>query len=205
MGTLHVPGAAQLDDFQSPDAARVSPLGCKDHYPIDVSAQPLQLIVLVAREEYRGAAEESPLGLEPLGEAAEVECGRSRILHDGRAIDDEQRGVAFAHHPADCGDDAVQPLFLQGVEQAQVVDTVTDEVRVEEVKAVQIRQHQVMRLGQEGRDDGTAAVGGMGERQLVAESGLAGSRRAGNQEGAVGRQTATKDLVQAEHTCHQPA
>ena len=84
-----------------------------------------------------------------------------------------RRRAALACHVTDGGNDAVEPLLGQGIEEIEIVHPVAHKRRVEEAEAAQVGQHQVVGLGQEGGHQRPTARGRMVKGELVAQRRLA--------------------------------
>ena len=173
MRARHMAPATQLEHLQLPDMAGIKPLVGQHQHPVDMGAEDLQLIPGMAGQEHGRRPEHRGLGLQLLHETTQVELRRRQILDDGRPIDDEERGAALASHATDGGDDAVETLLRQGIEEIEVVHPVADERGIEEAEAAQVGQHQVVGLGEEGGDQRLAARGRVVKGELVAQRRLA--------------------------------
>jgi hypothetical protein len=123
----------------------------------------------------------------PLGELAEA-------LH---AVDDEQRRPPLLERVADQVEQAVQAVVAEGLVAADVVDAVGDDVGPEEVQRRQVAEHLGVRLDQQGHVDAAAVRGGdVVEAELVAQDGLAASRRPHHGVGAPLEEAPLEDVVE---------
>src|SRR5215216_3329219 len=137
-----------------------------------MSAENLQLISAIAGQEHGGGPQDRGLGLQPLHETTQVELRGCQILDDSRPVDDEEGGIALACHTTDGGDDAVQTLVREGIEEIEIVHPIADERGIEESEAAQVGQHQIVSLGEEGSDQRLATRGRVMKGELVTQRRL---------------------------------
>jgi hypothetical protein len=164
--------ATQLEHLQQPDVASIESLVGQHHHPVDMGAEDLQLFPGVAGQEYGRRPEDCGLGLLLLDETTQIELRRRQVIDDGRPIDDQQRGTALASHATNGGDDAVETLLHQRIEDIEVVHPLADKVGIEEAEAAQVSQHEVVGLGEESGDQRLAARGRMVKGELIAQRRL---------------------------------
>ena len=127
----------------------------------------------MAGQEHGRRPDHRGLGLQLLDETTQVELRGRHILDDGRPVDDEERRALLASHATDGGDDAVETLLRQGIEEIEVVHPVAHERGIEEAEAAQVGQHQVVGLGEEGGDQRLATGARVVKGELVAQRRLA--------------------------------
>ena len=113
-----------------------------------------------------------------------------------RTINDNERGLRLPHHPAYRRDNPRQPLLLECVEEIEVVHTGSHKGGVEEGKPLQVGQHHVVGLGEQGGHHHLTTGGGMVKSELIAQRGLTAAGEARDEVGAAGRQSTPKDHVE---------
>jgi hypothetical protein len=111
--------------------------------------------------------------LQLLHETTQIELRRRQILDDCRPIDDEEGGAALASRTTDSGNDALETLLDQDIEEIEKVHPVADERGIEEAETAQVGQHQVVSLRQEGGDQRLTTRGRVVKGELVAQRRLA--------------------------------
>ena len=137
----HMVPTTQLEHLQLPDVSRIEPLVGQDQHRVDMGAKDLQLLPGIAGQDDGCRPDHRGLGLQLLDETTQIELRGRQILDDGRPVDDEERRAPLASHAADGGDDAVETLLRQGIEEIEVVHPVTHERGIEEAEAAQVGQH----------------------------------------------------------------